>query len=47
MANIMTPLHFLRGFVFLGTGIFFFRNRSREFVPLLFASVMAKFEEIL
>ena len=26
---------------------FFFRNRLREFVPLLVASVMAKFEEIL
>ena len=42
----MTPLHFLLAFVFLGTGIFF-QKSLKEFVPLLVASVMAKFEEIL
>ena len=43
----MTPLRFLLAFVFLGTRSFFFRNRFRELVPPLVASVVAKFEQIL
>ena len=42
----MTPLRFFLGFVFLGTRIFF-RNRFREFVLPIVASVMATFENIM
>ena len=40
----MKPLSFLLALVFLG---FFFRNRLRELVPPLVASVMAKFKQTL
>ena len=42
----MTPLSFLLALVFLGSNGFF-RNRLRELVPPLVASVMAKFEQTL
>ena len=38
---------FLFIFVFLCTKSFFLRNRLREFVPAIIASIMAKFEQIL
>ena len=42
--NAMTPLRFLFIFVFLCTRSFFLRNRLRECVPAIIASIMAKFE---
>ena len=45
--NVTTPLRFLSIFVFLGTKFFFLRNRLREFVFTIIASIMAKFEQIL
>ena len=48
IATLTTPLHFLLIFVFLCTRSFFFlRNRLREFVPAIIASIMAKFEQML
>ena len=44
--NVMTPLRFLFILVFLYTRIFL-RNRLRECVPEIIASIMAKFEQIL
>ena len=44
--NVMTPFRFLLSFAFFGTRRFF-RNRLRELVPPLVASMMAKFEQIL
>ena len=41
----MMPLRFLLAFVFSVLG-FFFRNRLRELVPSLVASVVAEFEKI-
>ena len=43
--NAMTPLRFLFIFVFLCTRSFFLRNRLRECVPAIIASIMAKFEQ--
>ena len=45
--NVTTPLSFLFILVFLCTKSFFLRNRLREFVPAIIASVMAKFKQIL
>ena len=45
--NVWTPLLFLFIFVFLCTRSFFLRNRLREFVPAIIASIMSKFEQIL
>ena len=42
----MMPLRFLLAFVFSVLGFFFFRNRLRELVPSLVASVVAEFEQI-
>ena len=49
LGNIMTLLRFLLGlYLFLGTRIFFcFRERLRELLPPLIASILAKFEQIL
>ena len=44
--NVLTPLRFLFIFVFLCAGVFL-RNRLREFVTAIIASIMAKFEQIL
>ena len=46
-SNVMTQLRFLFIFVFLCTRSFFLRNRLKEFVPAIIASIMAKFEQIL
>ena len=43
----MTPLPFKLIFVFLCTRIFLKRNRLREYVPAIIASIMEKFEQIL
>ena len=43
--NAMTPLRFSFIFVFLCTRSFFWRNRLRECVPAIIASIMAKFEQ--
>ena len=42
--NVTTPLRFSSIFVFPSTKSFFLRNRLREFVPTIIASIMAKFE---
>ena len=44
--NVTTPLRILFIFEFLCTRSFL-RNRLREFVPAIIASIMAKFEQIL
>ena len=42
-SSLTTPLYFLLPFVFLGTKSFF-KNRLRELVPPLIASIITKFE---
>ena len=44
--NVTTPLRFFFVFVFLCIRSFL-RNRLREFVPAIIASIRAKFEQIL
>ena len=45
--NVMTPLRF---FIYLSVSLFqefFWRIRLREYVPVIIASIIAKFEQIL
>ena len=44
--NLTTPFGFYLSLRFSASGVFL-RNRLREFVPGIIASIMAKFEQIL
>ena len=44
--NLTTPFGFYLSLRFSASGVFL-RNRLREFVPDIIASIMAKFEQIL